>query len=201
MACVIAGLTIMPLYCATIFGNRLFQELGYTHSESMLLNMVTMIFIGVLAIYFGRLADQIGFERQMLMGSFLTSLFAFPAFYLISTPSTSTFHVYGFIAILVTVGAIINGCTMPYVASFFPTKCRYSGVALSVTTGQAIFGGTTPLMSSWLTDMFQSRLAPAYWLIIVSLTATASIFYREFFGANSKQHRELKKKSTSFAGR
>ena len=180
MACIIAGLTIIPLYYSTIFGNRLFKELGYTHSQSMFLNMVAMIFDGVLIIYFGRLADKIGFARQILMGSLCVAICAFPAFFLISSPSTSTFHIYGFICILVAVGTIINGCAMPYIASFFPTKCRYSGVALSVTTGSAIFGGTAPLMASWLTDVFQSRLAPAFWLTFVALAAAGSIIYKEF---------------------
>jgi MHS family proline/betaine transporter-like MFS transporter len=180
IAFVISGLTIIPLYYSTIFGNRLFQELGYTHAESMLLNMIAMMFDGVIIIYYGRLADKIGFNKQMLIGSFLVAIFTFPAFYLISHPSISTFHIYAFIGILVAVGGIINGCTMPYLASFFPTKCRYSGVALSFTTGQAILGSTCPLMASWLTDVFQSKLAPAFWLTFVASAAAGSIFYREF---------------------
>lgn len=180
IACVISGLTIIPLYYSTIFGNRLFQELGYTHAESMFLNMIAMIFDGIIIIYYGRLADRIGFNRQMFIGSLLIATFTFPAFYLISSPSISTFHIYAFICILVAVGAILSGCTMPYLASFFPTKCRYSGVALSFTTGQAILGSTSPLMASWLTDMFQSRLAPAFWLTFIALVSAGGIFYREF---------------------
>lgn len=179
VACVISGLTIIPLYYSTIFGNRLFQELGYTHAESMFLNMIAMIFDAILIIYFGKLADKIGFSRQMFMGSFLIAIFAFPAFYLISSSSTSTFHIYAFIGILISTGTIISACTMPYLASFFPTKCRYSGVALSFTTGQALLGSTSPLMASWLTDVFQSRLAPAFWLTFVALAAVGSILYRE----------------------
>ncbi len=180
IACVISGLTVMPLYYSTIFGNRLFQELGYTHAESMFLNMVAMFFDGILIIYLGKLADKIGFSRQMFIGSFLTALFTFPAFYLISGSSISAFQIYGFIGILISTGIIINACTMPYLASFFPTKCRYSGVALSFTTGQAILGSTSPLMASWLTDTFQSRLAPAFWLTFVALAAAGSILYRQF---------------------
>lgn len=115
----------------------------------------------------------------MLLGTSLTAFCAFPAFSLISIQPISTLHIYGFIGTLVAIGAIISGCTMPYIASFFPTKCRYSGLALSVTTGQAIFGGTAPLIASWLTDIFQSRFAPAFWLTFVALAAAGSIFYRE----------------------
>jgi MFS transporter, MHS family, proline/betaine transporter len=187
IACLIAGLTIIPLYYSTIFGNRLFQELGYTHSQSMLLNMTTMIFVGIIVLFSGKLADKIGFGRHMLLGTSLTAFFAFPAFYLILSPSISTLHIYGFIGILDSVGVIIIGCTMPYIASFFPTKCRYSGVALSVTTGQAIFGGTAPLMASLLTDIFQSRLAPAFWLTFIALAAATGIYYKSFRGKTLDQ--------------
>jgi len=68
---------------------------------------------------------------------------------------------------------------MPYIASFFPTKCRFSGVALSVTTGQAIFGGSAPLMASWLTDTFHTRYAPAVWLALVAIVTASIIIYRE----------------------
>lgn len=187
MACVISGLAMMPFYYATIFGNRLFQELGYTNSESMFLNMITTIFVGIVIIYSGKLADKIGFNRHMFMGSFLVALLTFPAFALISGPSTSTFHVYGFISIFSSVGVTINCCSVPYISSFFPTKCRYSGTALSITTGQAIFGGTAPLMASWLTDVFQSRLAPAFWLTFIALAAASSIFYKNFREKSHKQ--------------
>lgn len=180
IACSIAGLTIMPLYYSTIFGNRLFKELGYTHSESMFLNMIAMVLLGILVIYAGKLADKLRFRQHMLLSASLIATLTFPAFFLISSPSASTLHIYGFIGILIAINAIINGCAMPYIASFFPTKCRYSGVALSVTTGQALFGGTAPLMASWLTDVFQSRLAPAFWLTFIALAAAGSIFYREF---------------------
>lgn len=179
IACIISGLTIMPLYYSTIFGNRLFKELGFTNSESMFLNMVAMIFNGVLILYYGKISDKLGFSRQMLIGSLLTIPFTFLAFYLISYPTISSVYVYEFIGILVAVGAIINGCTMPYISSFFPTRCRYSGVALSVTTGQAIFGGTAPLVASWLTDMFHSRFAPSFWLAFVAGIAALCILYKE----------------------
>ncbi|MBM3467952.1 MAG: MFS transporter [Alphaproteobacteria bacterium] len=179
MACIISGLAMMPFYYSTIFGNRLFHELGYSHSESMFLNMVTTICVGVIIIYSGKLADRIGFATHIFLGSFLVSVLTFPAFSLISNASSSTLQVYGFIGILSSVGVMINCSTMPYIASFFPTKCRFSGVALSVTTGQAIFGGSAPLMASWLTDTFHTRYAPAVWLALVAIVTASIIIYRE----------------------
>jgi MHS family proline/betaine transporter-like MFS transporter len=167
----LGGLMALPLYLSTIFGNRLFKEIGYTQSESMLLNTVTLIFDGCLIIFFGRLADKIGFYRQMTLGTLIMILVALPAFYLISATNIGTIQIYLFIAILVCSGCIMNGCTMPYIAGLFPVNCRYSATSLSITVGSALIGGTTPLIASYLTDALGSKMAPALWMMTISSLA------------------------------
>lgn len=176
LACLIAGLTIAPLYLTTIYGNKLFREIGYSTSESMLLNLAAMVFNGIIIIYSGRLADIIGFQKQMFFGASTTALIAFPAFFLIAGGEMHILNVYLFISTLVASGCIINGCAMPYIASLFPTNCRYSGVAVSVTTGQALFGGTTPLVASYLTDLWGTNLAPAVWLFTIAVITGLGIW-------------------------
>ena len=171
----IAGLTIIPLYCSTILGNKLFRDLGYSTSESMLLNLCAMIFDGILITYFGRLADKIGFQQQMLLGTLSTFLVAFPAFYMVSGAAT-TLNVYVFIGMLVATGCIINGCAMPYIARLFPTNCRYSGLAVSVTFGHALLGGTTPLIGAYLSQALSNSMAPAIWLASISMITFLGIF-------------------------
>jgi hypothetical protein len=65
---------------------------------------------------------------------------------------------------------------MPYMASFFPTNCRYSGVALGCTVGSALFGGTAPLIASFLTNFSGTKIAPAFWLVLVSLAVALQVF-------------------------
>ncbi|MBL0942679.1 MAG: MFS transporter, partial [Alphaproteobacteria bacterium] len=174
---IIAGLTTLPLYLSTIFGNRLFKEMGYSTSESILLNMAAMIFNAIIITYYGKLADRIGFHRHMILGTAITVLVGGPAFYLISTPTITIVQIYSFITILVSAGAIINGCAMPYIANLFPTHCRYSATSFSVTVGQALISGTTPLVASYLTDTFGSNMAPALWMIFIALLAMLSILF------------------------
>lgn len=172
--CLIAGMTIIPLYCATIFGNKIFKELGYSSSECLMLNTYGMVLDAILVFSSGFLADAIGFRRLMTWGTALIGLMALPSMYPVMTnPSFGT--VMWFISSMVAVGAVINGCAMPYISQFFPTHCRYSGVALSVTTGQALFGGTLPFLATYFTDLFHTSLAPAYWVMLMSLVATSAI--------------------------
>ncbi len=171
----IAGLTIVPLYCCTILGNKIFNSLGYSPPQCMMLNTFGMIMDAVFTFYCGILADRLGFHRQMILGMVTTILISFPAFYLISGVSTTTFELIIYIFLLVGFGCIINGCAMPYIAAYFPVSCRYSGVALSVTLGHALFGGTTPFVGSFLIDTYQNNAAPIFWVIGLSILTLIGI--------------------------
>lgn len=174
-SCLIAGLTIVPLYCATILGNQIFRDLGYSSSECMIFNTVGMIIDGCAILYCGYLADKIGFHRQILLGTFLVAFIAIFSFYPLLQDSPPLGAVLWFIFSLVSMGGIINGCAMPYISGYFPTNCRFSGVALSSTMGYAIFGGTTPLIGSYLIDYMNSRIAPAFWVMSLSLLTFLTI--------------------------
>jgi MHS family proline/betaine transporter-like MFS transporter len=185
VAILIAGLDLMPLYFASIFGNRLFSEAGYTDSQCMLFNVLAMITCASLVMCTGKLVDRIGFERQVLWGSLLIGIVSFPSFLLIGSPHISTLQIIFFIVFLVSAGTIINSCYMPYISTFFPTNCRYSGVAISVTLGQTLFGGTAPLVGSFLTDITGSKIAPAFWIAAVAFITAFSVFN------NSKKNTSL----------
>ncbi len=66
LSILIAGLTIMPLYCATIFGNQIFKEIGFTTSQSLLLNTISLVIDAIAIVYFGRLSDKLGFQNHVI---------------------------------------------------------------------------------------------------------------------------------------
>ena len=57
------------------------------------------------------------------------------------------------------------------IIGLFPAKNRYSGVSMSHALGSAILGGTAPFISSILTKYTNYPLAPAIYLIVVSIIA------------------------------
>ncbi|MHA1558659.1 MAG: MFS transporter [Alphaproteobacteria bacterium] len=179
MSVFLSGLDLMPTYLASIFGNRLFQELGYNVPESLGFNAITFITVSFCVIFTGRLADRIGFYRQMLLGCTFVFLFALPCFLLIKSDSVPLAQIILFVTVLPISGLLLNGIYVPYISSFFPVTCRYSGVALSLTTGQALFGGTAPLFASFLTDLFNTRIAPAFLLMFVSIMSFLLIYFNQ----------------------
>lgn len=170
------GLTVMPLYLTTVFGNSIFMnELGYSKSQSMLLNMATMIFCAFVIIFSGRLADKIGFYKLIIYGMFSTALVAVPAFYLLTMDTVSLWQVLLFVISLNGAGSVINGCISAYIGELFPVHCRYSGLAFCLTVGGALLGGTTPSMAQFLQQHFQSLLAPGFLLMGLSFLTLGAL--------------------------
>jgi len=62
-------------------------------------------------------------------------------------------------------------------SELFPTKIRYSGIAVSYNLGFAIFGGLTPFISLSLIYYTGWVTTPALYLVMVSLFAIVSLAY------------------------
>ena len=62
----------------------------------------------------------------------------------------------------------------------FPTKTRFSGVAVGYNISMAVFGGTAPLISTWLMDKTNHDvIMPAYYLMAMArVSFSAALFVR-----------------------
>ena len=58
---------------------------------------------------------------------------------------------------------VYGGASLAAFVELFPTRTRYSGLALSYNLAVAICGGTTPLVATWLVNVTGSTLAPAFY--------------------------------------
>ena len=72
------------------------------------------------------------------------------------------------------VAAFINGTFAMIVADLFPTRVRFSGVAVSYNISQTIFGGTAPLIASKLVASTGSPMSPAFVVALFSAVAFAA---------------------------
>lgn len=172
------GLTVMPLYMTTVYGNSIFLNvLGYSKSQAMLLNMGTMTLTALCINFFGYLSDKVGFLRMNIMGMLTTAIVAIPAFSLLNKTNVSVWDILIFIALLNISGSIINGCISAYIGSFFPVQCRYSGLAFCLTVGGAVLGGTTPNLAHFLKESFDSLLAPGFLVAGLSIVTLLTLIH------------------------
>jgi MHS family proline/betaine transporter-like MFS transporter len=67
---------------------------------------------------------------------------------------------------------LYGGASLAAFVELFPTRTRYSGLAVSYNLAAALCGGTTPLVATWLVNVTGSTLAPAYYLMAAALGTT-----------------------------
>ena len=74
--------------------------------------------------------------------------------------------------VALTIFALLNGLlqgAMPVaMTELFPSRLRYSAMAIGYNIALAIFGGTAPLVATWLIKTTGNLAAPAWYLVVMA---------------------------------
>lgn len=154
-------------YSSMMFGNRLFQQAGYSISQSMIFSMFDLLWISISISICGKIADKVGLIKQIKYGSLLLAIMALPVCFLIAGELTLT-KIYTYMIIVTFLSASIASCSAVYVVNLFPPSCRYSGFAITDSLG-SIIGGFTPFMMLLFSSLFNSNLGCSVWLYIITI--------------------------------
>lgn len=118
----------------------------------------------------GALSDRLGRKPVILAGSVGYLVLSYPMFLWMSQ-GTFTAALTGQLVSAV-LSALYGGASLAAFVELFPTRTRYSGLALSYNLAVAICGGTTPLVATWLVNVTGSPLTPAFYLMAAALGTT-----------------------------
>jgi MHS family proline/betaine transporter-like MFS transporter len=118
----------------------------------------------------GALSDRLGRKPVILAGSVGYLVLSYPMFLWMSQ-GTFTAALSGQLVSAV-LSALYGGASLAAFVELFPTRTRYSGLALSYNAAIAICGGTTPLVATWLVTVTGWTLAPAFYLMAAALGTT-----------------------------
>ncbi len=165
------------MYSSMMFGNRLFQQAGYTVSQSMLFCVVNLLWNSIALTIFGKLAECIGMTKQIRISLVSIMIIALPVSRLISGEMT-IWNIYAYMFIISSLGTLILSCSANYVMKLFPSSCRYSGFAITDSIG-SIAGGFTPFMMLLFSELFGTNLACSIWFYIIALPTLALITIME----------------------
>ncbi|MFC7619470.1 MFS transporter [Microlunatus sp. GCM10028923] len=100
-------------------------------------------------LLFGRLADRVGRRPVLIFAAIFAILYAFPMFLLFGTEVSVVVGIGLVLGLAVIQGATI-GVSAAMLAEIFPTRTRWSGIALSREIPAALVGGTAPYLATWL---------------------------------------------------
>ena len=153
----------MPAYLSGV--------LGYNQREAVVSQTAAVIVhaLGILGV--GRLAGRIDPRVLLRAGAFALAAMAFPFYAALAGRAMNL------TLLLITAGlfgSLINGTFAVLLTGLFPTRVRFSGVALGFNIAFTIFSGTAPLVATSLIRSTGLSTAPAFIMIACGLLTLVS---------------------------
>jgi len=163
----ISSIAISMFYLATVYiPNFYIDQSGTTSFDSLGLVCFTQILCIVFMPLLGFVADKLGRENQLKLTSILLIITPLFIFYYMALFNTFPFFIAGII-LFSLYASLYAGAGPAYLSESFPVVGRYSGMGLGITIGEGVFGGITPIACVALEQFFESKIAPAYFIIFL----------------------------------
>ncbi|MBP0597037.1 MHS family MFS transporter [Herbaspirillum sp. LeCh32-8] len=150
------------------------NTLGFARTDALLAVMIATLTGIVMTPPMGALADRIGHARVYLFGAVFVFVFAVPMFVLLETRSVvlatcglSIGYGIGFAGLASAQGA--------FLANLFPTRYRFSGIAMSRELSSLLIAGPTPFIASALVSAADGKpdWVALYLMLCCGVTAVA----------------------------
>jgi len=132
-------------------------------ATSVISYAVGLLSFGIVAVGFA--SDFLPRRRILQLGTFLLMVGSYPLYQAILG---QTVNLYLLFTVAVLVCALVTGTFGAVAAELFPTRLRFSGLAISYNLAAALVGGFTPLVTSWIVATSGDKAAPGIYLSIVA---------------------------------
>lgn len=155
----------MPAYLTRV--------LGYDAREAVVAATIGVLAHAAAIVVVGWIAESVRPHVLMRLGASGLVLFAFP-FYaaLAGKPASPTLLLVG----MGLVAGLVNGTFACLLTDLFPTRIRFSGVALSFNIAFTVFSGTAPLVATSLIRDAGTPVAPALVLAVCGVLTFVATF-------------------------
>jgi MHS family proline/betaine transporter-like MFS transporter len=141
--------------------------------ESMIISFIGLLALSIFVPIFGLLSDIVNKKILHGLGAFGFLTCSYLIFHL--AMGKNIFFLMMSEILMALFIAPIAGSLISMLSEMFPTNIRYTGVSIGYNIGMAVFGGVTPLIAMYLTKLFQSSLAPSYYLCFVGAITLLSL--------------------------
>jgi MFS family permease len=162
----------MPAYLATVL-----------HYDPRTANIAQNVCLGadaVTIIVAGWLGDRISKTRILQVGALILALGAWPFYHAIVAKSAYAIPLF---ALAGVAAGLPSGTFASILADLFPTRVRFTGVALAFNISFTVFSGTAPLIATSLIQRAGPANGPALFLILCAVLALiGTLAIRPFTG-------------------
>ena len=155
--------------------------LKYDPRQAVLAQTVGVMIMAAGTLLTGWLGDRVHPRYLLRAGAVLLLAAAYP-FYAAVESRTASLTMLCVLAGLV--GALSAGSFAVLLTDLFPTRVRFTGVALVFNVSFTLFSGTAPLIATSLIEETGNNKAPAYMMVVCALIAFAGSLFVERYGGN-----------------
>lgn len=138
------------IYMPTVFGVSYITKTVGVSERITVIGLVIAYLVGIfVSVGAGAISDRFGSKRVYILGALFSALFTAPFFWLVDTGAP----VLIWLAFLMTVSIgfyIMAGTQGALIAELFPTRTRYTGIAICREFSAAATGGTAPMVGAIL---------------------------------------------------
>ena len=172
-----------PFYTSTVFIKRYMTNLWYEQNQGAFTCSIILITMSITFPISAYISDKIGRKPVLVWSSLVLAVSIYPIFLALHTMNynLAILSQIVFAAIL----GIYMGPVPTLLVELFPTRVRFTGIAISYNLSAAIFGGTAPMVGEALYKYTDEQISLAYYLTGLALFSFCTLyFYKETYRNN-----------------
>jgi MFS transporter, MHS family, proline/betaine transporter len=162
------------------------RVMGYTAVEAIQAQNICLVILSFGLLGAAWLGDRIPRRRILGTGGLVLMALSIPFF------TAAAHHSVGLFILFAGAGlaaSLVNGPMCGVAADLFPTRIRFSGVAISFNLAFSIFSGIAPLAATLLVKVTDSPVGPAYYMCLCGfLTFVGALFLHRYDGRILRDH-------------
>ena len=156
------------------------QTMGYEDVRATEAQNVALLIMSFGLLFVAALSDRVSRKALALTGTTLLIVLAWPFFRAAEEHSVSLIALF---ALAGVVGSICAGTVIAVAADLFPTRIRFSGVALSYNIAFTLFSGLAPVVAALLARETGVAATAAYYMIgCAALSFVAALVMHRYDG-------------------
>lgn len=174
-----SGLSVLlfsAYYVVYVYVNIHLQTVvGTTSSFAFWSTTATLAVATAMMPVFGHLSDRVGRKPVFLVASIAALVLPVPGFLLLDQGGAVALGTH---IVLGLIDSALMGAAFSAFAEMFPTRVRYTGIALGFNIGAVSAGGTAPYICTWLVGATGSAVSPAWFVMgtaVITLAATLAM--------------------------
>ncbi|UOQ88860.1 MFS transporter [Agromyces endophyticus] len=166
----IAAVASLGYYSLTgYFYSYMTVTIGLDSSAALISNSIALLITFFTVPVAAFVSDRIGRRRMLLIAGLFGALVAVPAYLLVGV-GTLPAAIVSQSLLGLALGLFFGPAGAAFV-ELFPARVRYTGASISYNLAFTIFGGTAPLIATWLIGLTGSTVAPAWYVVAVTVLA------------------------------